>query len=986
MAAKGHTVVTLDGTEATCEAAGRTAGSYCTACNKILKKQEVIPALGHDWVDVVTESTCTEEGRKTSTCSRCGATKEETIPAKGHGPIEHHAAVDPTCTKEGNIEFWSCETCGLYFADASAETAIATSNIPALGHAWDEGKTTKEVTCTEDGKQTFTCSRCGASEERTVKAKGHTEVTDIAVDPGCETEGKAEGTHCSTCGEVLKKQEILPATGHNWNYVRMNKEATCTEDGVAFYACSKCGEGKQEKVPATGHKEAVIKAVDATCMTTGQTAGIYCTVCNEVLKAPEVIPALGHDFDEGEVTQEATCTEQGWKHFTCKRCRYSEDRIIDASGHDLKHVDAKAVTCTENGNVEYWHCERCDRNFADNSENPWEIKDVVIQAKGHTVVTDMAVAATCTEAGKTVGSHCSVCNTVLKEQRVIPALGHDWDEGRITKEATCTEDGIKLFRCNRCGIGDGKTLPATGHEMTFVEAKEATCIEDGNIEHWHCEKCGKNYDNESEMNDEELEDVVIAAIGHKEVIDEAVEATCTEPGKTEGSHCSVCDAVVKEQEEIPALGHELTHVEAKDATCTEAGNVEYWTCERCQKNFSDEAGTEEAEEITIAKLGHELTHVEAKAATCTEAGNVEYWTCERCGKNYENASEEAIEVENTVVSATGHTEVKDAAVAATCTTAGKTEGSHCSVCNAVLKAQHTISATSHTVVKDAAVTATVLREGKTEGSHCMVCGTVLKKQNTIAKLTPTISLTATSLKMKTGQSTTAFRATGFATGDYVTKVISRNTGFVKVSSVKNDGTFKLTATKKTGSTTVTVYLASNKTASFKVTVQKAAVKTEKITTITRKLTLVKGTSYKGLAASVTVTPVTSKEKVTYASSNKKVATVNSKGVIQAKKSGTAKITVKSGKKKTVVTVTVTGLKTTKLSGVPATKKISKGKSFKIKAKATPKNTDEKIIYKSSNKKVATVNSKGVVKGLRKGTATITVQSGSKKMTCKVTVK
>ena len=386
-------------------------------------------------------------------------------------------------------------------------------------------------------------------------------------------------------------------------------------------------------------------------------------------------------------------------------------------------------------------------------------------------------------------------------------------------------------------------------------------------------------------------------------------------------------------------------MEAKDATCTEAGNIEYWTCERCQKNFSDEAGTEEAEETTAVKLGHELTHVEAKAATCTEAGNIEYWNCTRCNKNYDGDSENAAEVANTVVRATGHTEVTDAAVIAT-----------------------------------------ALREGKTEGSHCKVCGTVLKKQNTIAKLTPTISLTASSLKMKTGQSTTAFRATGFATGDYVTKVISGNTGIVKVSSVKNDGTFKLTATKKTGSTTVTVYLAGNKTASFKVTVQKVAVKTEKITTTTRKLTLVKGTSYKGLVASVTVTPVTSKEKVTYASSNKKVATVNSKGVIQAKKAGTAKITVKSGKKKIVVTVTVTGLKTTKLSGVPATKKISKGKSFKIKAKATPKNTDEKIIYKSSNKKVATVNSKGVVKGLRKGTATITVQSGSKKMTCKVTVK
>ena len=125
-----------------------------------------------------------------------------------------------------------------------------------------------------------------------------------------------------------------------------------------------------------------------------------------------------------------------------------------------------------------------------------------------------------------------------------------------------------------------------------------------------------------------------------------------------------------------------------------------------------------------------------------------------------------------------------------------------------------------------------------------------------------------------------------------------------------------------------------------------------------------------MASSIAVTPVTSKEKVTYSSSNKKVATVSSKGVIKAKKAGTAKITVKSGSKKVVVTVKVTGVKTTNLSGVPAAKSVSKGKSFKIKAIATPKNTDEKITFKSSNKKVVTVTSKGVVKGLKKGTATI----------------
>lgn len=320
---------------------------------------------------------------------------------------------------------------------------------------------------------------------------------------------------------------------------------------------------------------------------------------------------------------------------------------------------------------------------------------------------------------------------------------------------------------------------------------------------------------------------------------------------------------------------------------------------------------------------------------------------------------------------------------ATCTEAGS-KVENCASCDAVQTVS--IPVKGHTVVKDAAVAPTVFADGKTEGSHCSVCGTVLEKQNTIAKVPGTIYLTASSLKMKTGQSTTAFKATGFSEGDYVTAVTSNKPRTVKVTNVNKNGTFKLTAGKKKGSAVVTVTLASKKTASFKVTVQKAAVKTTKITTTTKSLTLAKGATYKKLASSIAVTPVTSKEKVTYSSSNKKVATVSSKGVIKAKKAGTTKITVKSGKKKVVVTVKVTGVKTTKLSGVPATKKIAKGKSFKIKAAATPKNTDEKITFKSSNKKVATVTSKGVVKGLKKGTATITVQSGSKKMTCKVTVK
>lgn len=239
-------------------------------------------------------------------------------------------------------------------------------------------------------------------------------------------------------------------------------------------------------------------------------------------------------------------------------------------------------------------------------------------------------------------------------------------------------------------------------------------------------------------------------------------------------------------------------------------------------------------------------------------------------------------------------------VQATCTSKGS-RTDKCTSCDGVRTV--TLPA-KHTAVKDAAVAATVFKAGKTEGSHCKVCGKVLRKQASVAKLKPTISLTASSLKMKAGQSTTAFKAAGLAKGDYVTKVTSGNTGIVKVSYVTKKGTFRLTAGKKAGSTTVKVILASKKSASFKVTVQNGAVKTSKITVSTKSVTLKKGTTYRKLASSVKVTPVTSQEKVTYTSSNKKIATVTSGGVIKGLKKGTATITIRSGSKKTTCKVTV----------------------------------------------------------------------------------
>ena len=138
--------------------------------------------------------------------------------------------------------------------------------------------------------------------------------------------------------------------------------------------------------------------------------------------------------------------------------------------------------------------------------------------------------------------------------------------------------------------------------------------------------------------------------------------------------------------------------------------------------------------------------------------------------------------------------------------------------------------------------------------------------------------------------------------------------------------------------------------------------------------------YVGKKATIKVTKTKVTGKVTFKSSNKKVATVNSKGVITGKKAGKAVITVKVGKytKKLTVTVKKPSFKLTKSSA-----KLKKGQKVTIKSKAAPA---AKVTYKSSNKKVATVNSKGVVTAKKKGTAKITVKCNGITKTFKVTVK
>ena len=138
--------------------------------------------------------------------------------------------------------------------------------------------------------------------------------------------------------------------------------------------------------------------------------------------------------------------------------------------------------------------------------------------------------------------------------------------------------------------------------------------------------------------------------------------------------------------------------------------------------------------------------------------------------------------------------------------------------------------------------------------------------------------------------------------------------------------------------------------------------------------------YVGKKATIKVTKTKVTGKVTFKSSNKKVATVNSKGVITGKKAGKTVITVKVGKYTKKLTVTV---KKPSFKLVKSSAKLKKGKKTTIRVKAAPVS---KVTYKTSNKKVATVNSKGVVTAKKKGTAKITVKCNGITRTFKVTVK
>ena len=200
----------------------------------------------------------------------------------GYGTTEN--TVPATCGADGRIDT-ICSNCG---------DVIATKVIPATGaHTWDNGTVTTEPTETTPGVRTFTCAVCSQTKTEVIPATGaHTFVFTKNIAPTC-TEAGYDLYTCSDCG-ATEQRNAKPALGHKWDSGTVTAEPTEKDPGTMTYTCTVCGQTKTEVIPATGPHTHVWDEGTVTVAPTETTPGVRtytCTVCGQT--RTEIIPATG---------------------------------------------------------------------------------------------------------------------------------------------------------------------------------------------------------------------------------------------------------------------------------------------------------------------------------------------------------------------------------------------------------------------------------------------------------------------------------------------------------------------------------------------------------------------------------------------------------------------------------------------------------------------------------------------------------------------
>lgn len=343
-------------------------------------------------------------------------------------------------------------------------------------------------TCEHGGYVFYICPDCEqmwwSYEEMRSENGEHTSETLEGFAATCTENGLTDGEVCSVCGEVLTEQEILPAAGHTFERDEARDiKNTCTENGLEAYTCS-CGETNDIVIFASGHNVVKLVGKAPTCTEDGLTTGAKCSKCETVLIEQTKIEKLGHKAVTLPAVA-ATCTEDGKTEGSkCSVCGeiLTAQQTVKATGHKEVVLEAIAPTCITEGRTEGKYCSVCHTLL------------VIPQPVGfaaHTPVKDNAVAPTCTAKGLTEGEHCLVCDTVLKKQQNVPATGHTWDKGKVTKAATCKEDGVMSFKCSECGATKTESIPKlTTHTYNAGKVtKTATCKEAG-VKTFTCTVCG----------------------------------------------------------------------------------------------------------------------------------------------------------------------------------------------------------------------------------------------------------------------------------------------------------------------------------------------------------------------------------------------------------------------------------------------------------------------------------------------------------------